>query len=158
MFNNKAFTLIELLVVIAIIGILSSAAVVNLQSAKAKARDARRLADLTQVIKAVEAFNAEYGYYPNLNCYNLPALTPCSSILNPGNWISDLGIELPNDPLNSTQDGLYIYLYTRDFNIGAPKDYFYILFTLEAGEKIDRCNGHPYGPNLSCLGGGKLPN
>lgn len=37
-FQNQAFTLVELLVVIAIIGILSSVAVVNLNSARDKAR------------------------------------------------------------------------------------------------------------------------
>ncbi|MCX6785799.1 MAG: type II secretion system protein [Candidatus Komeilibacteria bacterium] len=41
--NRKGFTLIELLVVIAIIGLLSSLAVVNLNSARGKARDAKRL-------------------------------------------------------------------------------------------------------------------
>jgi len=38
--NNKGFTLVELLVVIAIIGILSTVAVVNLNSARTKARAA----------------------------------------------------------------------------------------------------------------------
>ncbi|MFA6307866.1 MAG: type II secretion system protein [Patescibacteria group bacterium] len=38
--NNKGFTLVELLVVIAIIGILSTVAVVNLNSARDKARTA----------------------------------------------------------------------------------------------------------------------
>ncbi|MFA6466240.1 MAG: type II secretion system protein [Patescibacteria group bacterium] len=38
--NNKGFTLVELLVVIAIIGILSTVAVVNLNSAREKAKAA----------------------------------------------------------------------------------------------------------------------
>ena len=40
--SARGFTLIELLVVISIIGILSSFAVVSLNSARAKARDALR--------------------------------------------------------------------------------------------------------------------
>ena len=47
--NNKGFTLIELLVVIAIIGLLSTMAVISLNSARAKARDARRLSDVKQL-------------------------------------------------------------------------------------------------------------
>ena len=43
--NKKGFTLIELLVVIAIIGILSTIGLVALNGSRAKARDAKRIAD-----------------------------------------------------------------------------------------------------------------
>ena len=43
--NKRGFTLIELLVVIAIIGLLSTMAVVSLNSARLKARDAKRASD-----------------------------------------------------------------------------------------------------------------
>ena len=46
---KKGFTLIELLVVIAIIGLLSSLAVVNLNSARGKARDAKRISEIKQL-------------------------------------------------------------------------------------------------------------
>ncbi len=61
--KNKGFTLIELLVVIAIIGLLSTLAVVALNSARAKARDAKRVADVKQVQTALELyFNDAQGY------------------------------------------------------------------------------------------------
>ncbi|MEI7451750.1 MAG: FISUMP domain-containing protein [Candidatus Falkowbacteria bacterium] len=63
--NKKhGFTLIELLVVIAIIGILATIAVVALQNARAKARDARRVADVKQVQTALELFFNDMQRYP----------------------------------------------------------------------------------------------
>jgi len=61
---KKAFTLIELLVVIAIIGILTTIAVVSLNNARAKARDAKRVADVKQVQTALELFFNDKGRYP----------------------------------------------------------------------------------------------
>ncbi len=62
--KNKGFTLIELLVVIAIIGLLASIVLVSLNSARAKARDVRRVADLKQVQTALEMYYDTNGSYP----------------------------------------------------------------------------------------------
>ncbi len=62
--NKKGFTLIELLVVIAIIGLLSTLAVVALGSAREKARDSKRLADLKQVQTALELYYTDNNEYP----------------------------------------------------------------------------------------------
>ena len=63
--KKKGFTLIELLVVIAIIGILATLAVVALQNARQSARDAKRIADITQMQTALELFYNDHGGYPD---------------------------------------------------------------------------------------------
>lgn len=62
--NKKGFTLIELLVVVAIIGLLSTLAIVALNSARAKARDSKRVADIKQLITALELHFADQNAYP----------------------------------------------------------------------------------------------
>jgi general secretion pathway protein G len=62
--NNKGFTLIELLVVIAIIGLLSTLAVIALNSARAKSRDSKRVSDIKQLQTALELYYADNNGYP----------------------------------------------------------------------------------------------
>lgn len=70
---NKAklgFTLIELLVVIAIIGVLASIVLASLNTARVKARDARRIADIKQIQLALELYadsSSGSGKYPIAN-------------------------------------------------------------------------------------------
>lgn len=60
----KGFTLIELLVVIAIIGLLSTLAVVALNNARQKSRDAKRVSDVKQISTALELYFADNNGYP----------------------------------------------------------------------------------------------
>ncbi len=123
----KGFTLIELLVVISIIGILSSFAVVSLNSARNKARDALRKADMTQMRTAMNLYYDENNKYPicgawdgnaadfgatiqaGSNCYNTTLGTALTIGAKPY-----LG-QLPKDPKNPTNsptvDVTYLYRY-----------------------------------------------
>ncbi|MEZ4180642.1 MAG: type II secretion system protein [Candidatus Doudnabacteria bacterium] len=65
--NQKGFTLIELLVVIAIIGLLASVVLLALNSARSKSRDAKRVADIRQVVSGLELFYNEYNGYPTFS-------------------------------------------------------------------------------------------
>ena len=61
--KQSGFTLIELLVVIAIIGLLSSVVLASLNTARVKARNVRRLADLNQYQLALQfTFDADNAF------------------------------------------------------------------------------------------------
>ena len=91
--KTSGFTLIELLVVIAIIGILASVIIVNLNSARGKGNDTRRVSDLKQIQLALEMYYDANNKYPN--------------------QLSDLTTNyLPAVPVDPKNDSTYFYAYT----------------------------------------------
>lgn len=108
--NNKksGFTLVELLVVIAIISLLSSVVLTSLNSARAKARDAKRKADLKELATALNLFYDKYGYYPRESADHSNGVVGegagIDTLLEP--FISSVPHD-PSGPGNST----YLYYY-----------------------------------------------
>ena len=61
--KKKGFTLIEMLIVIVIIGILAAALIPRLSSARGRANDVARKADLAQVASALVSYQIDNGKY-----------------------------------------------------------------------------------------------
>lgn len=105
--KQKGFTLIELLVVIAILGLLSTLAVVSLNNARQKSRDARRLSDVKQMQTALELYYADANGYP-------AAITTGDAIAYSGTTYMTI---VPSDPgpadATATGCGGTDYTYTQ---------------------------------------------
>jgi type II secretion system protein G len=116
--KNKGFTLIELLVVIAIIGILSSVVLASLNSARTKARDARRIADLRQIQIALELYYDANNKYPIVSNWIYSTDSSWNTLQTA---LTPYIASLPKDPINNTAGpwttGNYSYSY--GWNVGA---------------------------------------
>lgn len=131
---QRGFTLIELLVVIAIIGILSSVVLASLNSARTRARDARRESDMHQILTALTAFHIDRGCLPTTSG---SSCVSGYSEVNTGGWdTSHEGGFLPflvsggylpagsADPVNSPTYYYRYFCYTSGANIGLSLQYF----------------------------------
>jgi prepilin-type N-terminal cleavage/methylation domain-containing protein len=106
---KRGFTLIELLVVVSIIGILSSLVLTSLNSARIKARDAKRLASIKQIQSSLELYYNTNGSYPVLLAYH-------NTSSGDVNWLTSFATAirpfLTSVPSDSTSGG-YMYSSTN---------------------------------------------
>ena len=140
--NQTGYTLLELLVTIAIIGLLSTITIRSLSKARARARDAKRIADITQIRNVLELYraenNEEYPPRPTQVQYRCSETIGgeeyCYRAENP-NWIPDLldyANPLPMDPRGFPSYAPYEYR--------ASPLYGYILtFKLDSQQHQDEC-------------------
>jgi len=151
--KNKGFTLIELLVVISIIGLLASIVLVSVNSAREKARDSKRVAELKQISLAIELYATNNdGNYPSWAgsnfccgdtsrgaCQNCPCLGDDWSDEFDGRTanlynalVGGEYIRLSLDPLN---DGSHYYHYVQQGKC------YSLCATLETGGTNKICGG-----------------
>jgi type II secretion system protein G len=107
--REKGFTLIELLVVVAIIGILASTILVSLGSARAKARDARRVSDISQLKNALELYFSTYGRYPKSAEFAKGTDTATEKYMSPSYMPN-----MPTDPLSGVSYSYAAYKLAND--------------------------------------------
>jgi prepilin-type N-terminal cleavage/methylation domain-containing protein len=103
--NKQGFTLIELLVVIAIIGLLSTLSIVALNQARARSRDARRVADVKQIQTALEMYYNDNNIYP-------ASITAGSSIASGTTIYMDIVPKSPTPGDGATCVGSVQYTYS----------------------------------------------
>ncbi len=147
---KSGFTLVELLVVISIIGLLSSFAVVSLNTARTKARDALRKGEMAQLRTALVLYYDDNGQYPVCNgsawdaadvmfgtdiddgsdCYNDDTtglgLTVLEALNDP---IRPIMSDLPTDPRNKLNQTL-----AEDAN-GGNDNYIYLYISDAFGQQ-----------------------
>jgi prepilin-type N-terminal cleavage/methylation domain-containing protein len=153
--KRAGFTLIELLVVISIIGLLSSLGIVALNSARVKARDAMRMAEMAQLRTALNLYYDDNGHYPlsayetNWNYsdifFGATAQNGADSYLNDmvpaiASGTRPLMEKIPLDPKNPTNDpGIsqaYLYRYITTDNGSEYAVSYYLEGDLSAPQHI----------------------
>ncbi|HEV8601648.1 MAG TPA: prepilin-type N-terminal cleavage/methylation domain-containing protein [Patescibacteria group bacterium] len=115
--KQKGFTLIELLVVISVIGLLAAVVLVAMNSTRSKARNARRNADIKQLVTAFNLGLSSSNFLP----LNAGGVWACVSSSCYGGWSTYVAnvpvdaflatyISKPSDPQDSSRgEGGYAY-------------------------------------------------
>lgn len=120
---QKSLTLIELLVVIAIVGLIAAIIMVGVSGTQAKARDAKRQAELDQIRKALQFYYISKGQYPITT-----------------DWISLEEDDGTNGPFSQAMKPDYLStiprdpLYPQEYESGKKYSYQYQATTTESYE------------------------
>lgn len=154
--NKKGFTLIELLVVIAIIGLLASIIIINLNNARKKARDAKRLAEIREIINGLDLYYHDNESWPARtadSCCDGWDQGPCDGDdtfiagLVSGNYMA----KVPVDPVGGSGTDCYGYNYyvysAGSYGCDSTRGSFYVL-----GIRDMESSGRPHSqsPGWSC--------
>jgi len=121
MLFDHGFTLIELLVVVAIISILASVILASLNTAREKARDAQRVANVNQIVNAIALYEFDNNVPPGEDGIEYVNGNP--------EWIPGLAPKyIPSVPSDPIDVGEHKFHYSRN-----GKDYEVISFLEQNG-------------------------
>lgn len=154
--SQKGFTLVELLVVISIIGLLASVVLTSLNSARSKARDAKRIAEKRQVILALNSYYSSNGTWPisaataeGWSCLAPTGETCFGGYAGLDALVSAINPYLPVLPKNDATSGTLAYnrmLYTKNhsYTVGTtiPVIGSYLIWVQEIGMTSAKCPGY----------------
>lgn len=147
---KRGFTVLELLVVISIIGLLSGVILSSLDITRKKARDARRLSDMNQIVLALDLYYNDNGRYPS------PVSDTICSGWDAGNLTLELlpgrldeYINTPNDPTGTGCSGYNYYRYgAGSYGCDVSRGAFYVLGVRNMMEATS--GSYPTSPGWSC--------
>jgi len=146
--TKKGFTLIEMVVVVAIIGLLTATVTLSLGKQRTRTRDARRIADVSQISSAIDSYYAINSAYikspaPAGGC---DPLTGCviDLYLTP---LIDGGLlkSMPKDPLPASTGGVNSRCYNYTYKSDTPSVEYLVGF----GAEMPGVSGkHPLNANI----------
>ena len=161
--SRKGFTLIELVIVVSILAILAGVMVPKLAGRSAKARDARRLADIRAITTAIQTYYADTGSFPD---FQENESTGGWDVSFDGNFINELTNKgyLPEpaqDPINDEEFHYRYYRYSQGSYSCEGSTPFYVIgikkfetdeFTT-ANRGFFRCRGRDWSTEFAYVTG-----
>ena len=147
-FYQKGITLPELLITITLLTILvtSSVLVLRPEEKKAKARDNRRLNDISTLDRVINEYLLDYSDYPDLfdvlrDSTSLPG-TSVSLDNSAAGWIdedlSEYTSHLPIDPINDTTYRYYYYHGDTGYELNVVLEYLTDEAANDGGDDVNR--------------------